>query len=69
MILLKQISCKPTFLLTYLNPTTVSVSSQGQTDSIYFFALADRAFDKVPYTLLLFFPWHYSPNLGLGLPP
>jgi hypothetical protein len=40
-----------TNLVTYLNSITVSVSSQGQTDTIYFDP--SQAFDKVSHTLLL----------------
>jgi hypothetical protein len=48
-----------TSLPTYLNSITVSVSSQGQTDSIYF-DLSQGA-DKVPHILLL----HKLSNFGL----
>jgi hypothetical protein len=44
----------------YLNSITVSVISQGQTDSIYF--SLDQAFDKIPHTLLL----HTLSNSGLS---
>jgi hypothetical protein len=47
------------YLLTYLNSITIYVSSQGQTDLIYFDLGQD--FDKVPHSLLQ----HKPSNFGL----